>query len=495
MQFIKSISFHLSKTDNLKSGYWILIFAVYVSLLAATVSRHEPWMDEAQSWLLASDFTVTDLFVKYLRYEGHPSLWYLILILPAKFGLPYFTVNVLSALFAALGVGLFLRYSPFPIIIKILFPFSYFAFFQYAVVARSYCLIPLILFLIAINYKRKLEHPYLYILLLCLLANVSVHTFLMAGTFLFVHLLDVLKVWRHMDKRLKIHHGAAVVIFGLISVQLVLLLAPPPDQVFAQGINLSIVNFFEVSKRMYAGSLVLDEANWIIGLQSGISLAIFIATLFFLRQKKLILLYVLPLLLILTFLAVKYSNLWHEGILFFLWIFVLWVGFDKDKTEETSKTAKTVLVLMTAVLGVQVYWSAYAAYNDFHHNYSGSFQVAEYIKANRLENRKIFASGWKSVAIQPYFNANIFYNYNNNSNMRIWFWSTQNQTEVGINPSIIGRIESEQPDVVVFASDHIDAEQPIEIQGYQFVDLFEGNLYWKTGIYEQNSYWVFRRKK
>jgi hypothetical protein len=317
----------------------------------------------------------------------------------------------------------------------------------------------------------------------------------MAGTFLFVHLLDVLKVWRHMDKRLKIHHGAAVVIFGLISVQLVLLLAPPPDQVFAQGINLSIVNFFEVSKRMYAGSLVLDEANWIIGLQSGISLAIFIATLFFLRQKKLILLYVLPLLLILTFLAVKYSNLWHEGILFFLWIFVLWVGFDKDKTEETSKTAKTVLVLMTAVLGVQVYWSAYAAYNDFHHNYSGSFQVAEYIKANRLENRKIFASGWKSVAIQPYFNANIFYNYNNNSNMRIWFWSTQNQTEVGINPSIIGRIESEQPDVVVFASDHIDAGQPIEIQGYQFVDLFEGNLYWKTGIYEQNSYWVFRRKK
>jgi hypothetical protein len=281
----------------------------------------------------------------------------------------------------------------------------------------------------------------------------------------------------------------------LISVQLVLLLAPPPDQGFAIGTNFSLTNFFEVTRRMYTGSLVADETGRVIWLHLWTAAAVFIATVFFLRQKKLVLLYVLPLLLILSFLAVKYSNVWHEGILFFLWIFVLWVTFDQDKEQEISKTGKTVLGLMIVVLGVQVYWSSYAAGNDFYHNYSGSRQVAQYIKANGLENRRIFSSGWKVVAIQPYFERNIFYNYNDNSKMRFWFWSIRNRTELGITPAIISRIESEQPDVLVFASDHIRLPRPPEINGYQFAGFFEGNLYWKAGIYEQNAYWLYRRRE
>jgi hypothetical protein len=452
-------------------------------------------MDEAQPWLMATDFSITDLFVKYLRYDGHPSLWYLILFRAAKLGLPYFTINVLSAFFAAVGVWLFLRYSPFPLIIKILFPFTYFAFYQYAVVARSYCLIPFVLFLTAIKYKTKIEQPFLYILLLCLLANISAITFLMAGMFLFVHLLDVGKIWRQMDKRLKTRHIIAVLIFGITSLQLVLLLAPPRDQIFAYGANIGLVNFFEVSKRMYSGSLVADETGNIMWLHLAVSALVFIATIFLLRQKKLTLLYLLPLLVILGFLAIKYSNVWHQGILFFLWIFVLWVSFDQDKNEEPSKTGKLVLVLMTVVLGVQVYWSAYAAHNDFYHSYSGSVEVAKYIRSNQLENRKIFVSGWKTMAIQPYFDDNIFYNYNNGSALRIWLWSKYNQTELGINPGIISRIQTDQPDLVIFASDHINLQMPPDITGYQFAGFFEGNLFWKTGIYEQNSYWIYRKQE
>src|SRR3954462_9746655 len=153
--------------EYIRERYQLIVFSIFVTLLAIAVSRHEPWMDEAQAWLLAKDTSIKDLLLKYLRYEGSPGLWHLILMVPAKLGLPYYTINILSAIFAAGGVWLFLRFAPFPVIIKILYPFSFFVFFQYGVVARNYCLISPILFLLAINYKQKNKHPYLFVLLLC----------------------------------------------------------------------------------------------------------------------------------------------------------------------------------------------------------------------------------------------------------------------------------------------------------------------------------------
>src|SRR3954471_21317868 len=124
----------------IRERYQLIVFSIFVTLLAVAVSHHEPWMDEAQAWLLAKDTSFKELFLKYLRYEGSPGLWHLVLMIPAKLGLPYFTINILSAAFSACGVWIFLRYSPFPPLIRMLFPFSYFILFQYAVVARSYCL-------------------------------------------------------------------------------------------------------------------------------------------------------------------------------------------------------------------------------------------------------------------------------------------------------------------------------------------------------------------
>src|SRR4051794_38794536 len=117
----------------LKDNYQIIVFSVYLVLLAISASHHERWMDEAQAWLLAKDVSVKELLVKYLRYEGSPGLWHLILMLPAKLGLPYYTINMVAACFSALGSWIFLRYAPFPPLIKVLYPFSFFAFFQYGI--------------------------------------------------------------------------------------------------------------------------------------------------------------------------------------------------------------------------------------------------------------------------------------------------------------------------------------------------------------------------
>jgi len=115
--------------EYIKERYQLIVFAIFATLLGIAVSHHEPWMDEAQAWLLAKDTGVKELLLKYLRYEGSPGLWHLILMVPAKLGLPYFTINILSAVFAATGVWLFIKHAPFPPLIKILYPFTFFVFF------------------------------------------------------------------------------------------------------------------------------------------------------------------------------------------------------------------------------------------------------------------------------------------------------------------------------------------------------------------------------
>lgn len=366
----------ISKTGEFQSKYLFFVFVVYLILLAASVSKHEPWMDEAQAWLLAKDAGIVELFVKYLRYEGSPALWHLILMIPAKLGLPYFTINVFSAAFSAFGVFMFLRFSPFPLLIKTLFPFSYFVFYQYGGVARSYCLISVLLFLIAINYKKKIERPVVFILLLCLLANVSTHTFLISGAILLVHIADVLKAWRQLDKKTKIRQAFAVAAFGLMSVFLLLILAPPPDHFVNGENNWSVTNFIDVCKTAVSGALVLDEFSGTIRFQLNASLVVFITTLLWLRRKKLTFLYLLPLSFVLALFAVKYINLWHEGILFFLWIFVLWISFEKDRDNEPSRLKNILVLLIGAVLAAQIYWSAVAASCDFSRNSYAIFSHA-----------------------------------------------------------------------------------------------------------------------
>lgn len=469
-------------------------FLVYLILLFTAVANHEPWMDEAQAWLLVKDVSLTDLFVKYLRYEGSPGLWHLILMLPAKIGLPYYTINILSATFSAIGVWLFMRYSPFRLLIKLLLPFSYFIFFQYGVVARSYCLIPPLLFLIAILYNRKLEKPFTFFLLLCLFANISAHTFLISCCLAFIHSLDFFKNWRSLQKPGRIKTIVAFAIFGAMLIAIVLMLLPPSDQIFARQANGTLQNFL-YTPTMVAGSLTYNELGYMGWVHQVISAVIFIATLWWFFTKKTATVYLLPLVVILCFSAIVYRNVWHQGILFFLWMFVLWLSFDKDDSQINASFRKNVVYMIALVLGVQIFWTIKSFTYDLNKNYSASHQVASYIKENNLQNGKIFITGWKSIAVLPYFDRNIFYNLNNGSDKRFWFWSTNNTTELGVDSCVREKVQKDRPNTIIVSSHYIPRRKTISFEGYKYVRLFKGFLCWKTRRYEPESYLLFRREE
>src|SRR3984885_16153287 len=145
----------------------ILALCAYILLVAATIHRHEPWADEAQSWLLARDASLPQLWGHLLHYEGTPGLWQTVLHALIRLGLPYSAYSFVSASLGLASIVILLRYAPLPLYIRIFLPFTYFLCYQYAIIARSYALIAPLLFAIAIFYPQA---PRRLVLMTALLA-------------------------------------------------------------------------------------------------------------------------------------------------------------------------------------------------------------------------------------------------------------------------------------------------------------------------------------
>ena len=167
-----------------------VVLALYVAVLALSIPHHEPWSDEAQAWVIARDNSVWQILRYRLHYEGAPGLWHVIVHLFQLLGGRYGGFEWFGAGFGVAGIFILLRWSPFPRLIRALLPFTFFFQYQYAVVARSYVLFPLLAFcLCALFFSRR--SPLWFALVAGLLANVSlqgaVFSFFLVALYLLHH--------------------------------------------------------------------------------------------------------------------------------------------------------------------------------------------------------------------------------------------------------------------------------------------------------------------
>ena len=134
-----------------------LIFLIYAIFTLFVLMHHEIWADEAQVWVLLRDTNFIEM-IKLVRTEGHPLLWYF-LVFPLTRIFEGFnavmSMQILNWLIVLLGVGVFVFKSPFNIYTKIAVMFSSGFLYWYPVIARSYCLIPLLIFLLAMLYPKQ----------------------------------------------------------------------------------------------------------------------------------------------------------------------------------------------------------------------------------------------------------------------------------------------------------------------------------------------------
>ena len=85
---------------------------------------------------------------------------------------------------------------------------------------------PLLLFTVATFARHKWDRPIRWSAAVTLLAAVSLHTFLIAGGILFIHLLELAFRWRRLDRTARKGQVAAISLCAFGTLLLALILWP-----------------------------------------------------------------------------------------------------------------------------------------------------------------------------------------------------------------------------------------------------------------------------
>ena len=144
------------------------------------IFNHAMWRDELNGWLIAKYSQNWGEFWGNIRYEGHPILWYLCL-----YGLNQLTANpVAMQLFhlalATAAMALWLYFSPFTRLQKVLFVLGYLPIYEYLVISRNYAIGLLTLFAICVLFPTRQKSYLPLAIALAILANTNAYGLLIA---------------------------------------------------------------------------------------------------------------------------------------------------------------------------------------------------------------------------------------------------------------------------------------------------------------------------
>ena len=186
----------------------IVLLLGYLVFNAILLSRHEPWRDEANVWLMGRELSPIQLFQE-IKYQGHPCLWYLSIMPFAKAGFPLRTIEMISFLVMFVAAAIVVWKSPLHGITKAFCLFSPVFTYFYSCIARNYCLIALLLILLAWQYPKRNDRCILYGLLLGLMVQADTIAIAPAGMISLMWLCENLwsgcrtRNWEGMKKVLK----------------------------------------------------------------------------------------------------------------------------------------------------------------------------------------------------------------------------------------------------------------------------------------------------
>ncbi|MDX2202555.1 MAG: hypothetical protein NW223_07385 [Hyphomicrobiaceae bacterium] len=108
-----------------------------VALQTIQIVMHQPWSDEYQAWLIALASSPATL-LHNLRNEGHPLLWYVILMAVQTVTSDPAALKMVQWVAAAATTGLIIVRAPFAPWLRIAIALNYYCFFEYSAIGRSY---------------------------------------------------------------------------------------------------------------------------------------------------------------------------------------------------------------------------------------------------------------------------------------------------------------------------------------------------------------------
>ena len=360
----------------------IFIFIVWFLLTLFALINHEMWRDETQVWCLVRDLPLSEIF-QMTRIEGHPMLWYLLVLPFAKLGFSVEVMQIISFLLVALSVLFLLFKSPFNILQKVLITFSAGMVYFLPVIARNYALIPLFIFLLAYFYSKRSEKPWKYSLLLILLSQTHVMMLCFCGVLFLLFAIEKLK-----EKKDFIPLLLPVLNFSFLFYS------------FSKSLNenIALVGYREQERTFF--ELVYDFSYNLFSpyfvstmpMNCMIFYSALIVILYFLfkENKKIFVLFLS------SFIYIFYifADVWFSGspyqklfVLMLILIFCLWNVENKTKL---LKIAFNTLFFISVVFMIPM------VVDEYKYSFSGSKQTAQYIKEN-IQEKEFVVIGYSHI--------------------------------------------------------------------------------------------------
>jgi hypothetical protein len=420
---------------------------------------------------------------------------------------------------AVVAIVIFLLYSPFPAIFRVLIPFTFFLQYQFAVVARSYVFFTLAVFALAALFNARRPRPVLFAVLCGLLANTSLYGVCTAFGFFTVYAYCFYQAKRQAQARGSRWSGLKLpaFLFLFLSLLAIYTALPTPDGTFGPSGNLNgkgrvqhllslvtfthagpmgaeppaaalptpaemgipfhqsssfrdrLWRFLELRKDVSAPELMLRKVSrrvyvFLCVLTFPISSWNWLAVLFLIalflwlreRQQLLLLLPYLFLLLLCTLVACEPHN---SGVLWITLLAVLWIALSESPSPNpVSKAYISLCTLLFLVAAGQIAWTITTVRNDYEKNYDTAWMAARFIRA-LPPGRQVVAFDVASTGIEPYFPKNIFQNQSHS----FWPWSKSQDPA-----SKFEQVMQSKPDLVVvsdlYSGDELIRNQWLELE-------------------------------
>jgi hypothetical protein len=472
-----------------------LLFLFFICLTAIGLHNHAMWLDETSCWLVARDSNSFGEMLQNNANGGHPIIWNLLLFILSRFTQSIIAMQVLHLCISATAAYLFLRYSPFSVLFKTGVLFSYFIFFEYNLISRSYDLSWLLIVVFCTLYMQEKKNYLLLTITLILLANIHLFSLFVSLPLFIITLYSYSKEATNIKRNLILY---CLLFIAAVSFSLYIIIPPEQTLIVRQTAG-HYTDYGRISKALsyfVRGYYPLPDftdvhywnTNYIVNHAKILSIAltpslILIPLVLFYNKPLVLLLFHIPNLLILLFIfrLQLLTSVHYKGYLFMLLIISLWLSKDESLTRNyfsakwTERLNKrktwTYIPFISSILICQVAAGAYAYYKDVTSPLSEGKEVANYIKTNSPDALVMIEPYYQGPAVAGYLGKKVYYPEKNMFGSFVNWDSIPHMSRNALYNSITNRINATTEKnialVLAYSDDSIKAMQHyIETSNY-----------------------------
>ncbi len=138
-----------------KRAVWLVLAAGLLAFQAFLIWSHKPWADELQALMIALEAPDHATLLAWLRYEGHPPLWYWLLRALGSMLELHIVLPMAATLCAGVAQGAILFGSPFTRLERLLIASSQYVLFEFLTISRGTSLGVALVTLILLSWRSK----------------------------------------------------------------------------------------------------------------------------------------------------------------------------------------------------------------------------------------------------------------------------------------------------------------------------------------------------